>query len=177
MRSSALSARPSPFPSDRPTASVTHVVMESGTSKRSSASPVSELRATHRRHARGFCFLIASLESLIAWLTDASANTSGSYSKHSGRSQGPHLRSAEIAAGFASSIYCCPWKPVTGHGSFEKTTRPLDQSGRKSTLMVFFKGEIKGPAAAGNKSRPIESSKQEIYGQCVDIGWKEVLRK
>lgn len=44
VRSSVLLAKPRPFSSDRDTASVTHVVIESGTSSRSSASPVSELK-------------------------------------------------------------------------------------------------------------------------------------
>ncbi|TNN43528.1 hypothetical protein EYF80_046282 [Liparis tanakae] len=46
VRSSAFFAKPSPFSSDRPTAWVTQVVIESGTSNRSSASPVSELEGT-----------------------------------------------------------------------------------------------------------------------------------
>lgn len=46
VRSSAPFAIPSPFSLDRPMASVTHVVIESGTSNRSSASPVSALSVT-----------------------------------------------------------------------------------------------------------------------------------
>lgn len=32
----------------------------------------------------------------------------------------PRLRSAEIVAGITSSIYCCFWKPITGHNSLKK---------------------------------------------------------